>query len=214
MKKLVIFDMDGTLADTSPGIINCHKHAHLFMGREEPTEQELRDVIGGPLLKTYETRFAFSPEDARKAVDAYRARYAELGIHEAELYDGIADLLRALKQRGILLGVATLKAERFAKVMLAEMGVAELFDIIYGVDEKDSRTKAQLIDLCVEHTGVAKADAVLVGDSLHDKNGAQESGVDFIGVTYGFGLSRDDAGNGYPLCDHPMDVLPLVENWA
>jgi len=211
MKRLVVFDMDGTLADTSEGIINCHKHAHRVMGREEPEQETLLNIIGGPLLRTYETRFCFSKEDARKAVDAYRERYAQHGIHEAKLYDGIYELLHALKKRGCFLGVATLKAERFAKVMLAEMGVAEMFDIICGVDEKDSRTKAQLISMCMQHTGVCKEETVLVGDSEHDQKGALEAGVGFVGVTYGFGFSKAAAASSDILCGTPEAVFEEIE---
>jgi phosphoglycolate phosphatase len=147
--KLVIFDMDGTLADTSLGILNCHKYANVSMGRIEPTDEDLAGIIGGPLLKTYIERFKFSEDDAKKAVENYRARYAEKGVFEAELYEGMAETLKELKQKGYKLAVATLKAEVFAKQMLQNMGVADLFDVIHGVDMKDSITKSGLINLCL-----------------------------------------------------------------
>lgn len=188
MKQLVIFDMDGTLADTSRGILNSHRHAHAAMGRPEPTDEELDGVIGGPLLQSYTYRFGFSEEDARKAVQAYREYYACHGIHEAVLYPGMALTLKALKDAGYKLGVATLKAERFAKIMLRELGVADLFDAIYGMDEQDTRTKAGLIGLCMEAVGASTSETTLVGDSIHDLNGARQSGISFVGVTYGFGF--------------------------
>ena len=184
--KAVIFDMDGTLADTSLGIYNCHKYTMVEMGQAEPTLENLVGVIGGPLLKTYQNKFGFCEEDAKRAVMIYRNRYAQKGIYEAELYGGIKELLEYLKQKGYKIGVATLKAERFAKIMLENMGVAHYFDVIRGVDEKDQLTKAELLKLCIEEMGIEKDRAVLVGDSEFDAIGAQEIGIDFIGVTYGF----------------------------
>lgn len=184
--KAVIFDMDGTLADTSPGIYNSHKHTLVKMGRTEPTLESLQGIIGGPLLKTYETRFQFRSEEARNAVNIYRTRYATEGIYEAKLYTGIEQLLIYLKEKGYKIGVATLKAEKFAKIMLENMGVSTYFNSIKGVDDKDTLTKSQLLQLCADEMNVEIAKCVLIGDSKYDALGAKEKGMDFIGVTYGF----------------------------
>ena len=189
--KLIIFDMDGTLADTSPGILNCHKHANVMMGRPEPSDSELDGIIGGPLLKTYTDKFKFSEEDARKAVEIYRARYAQIGVLEADLYNGMKETLENLKKDGFKLAVATLKAEQFAKLMLKNMGVADLFDVIHGVDMKDSLTKSGLVNLCLKELNVNAENAILVGDSIHDLLGAKESGVGFVAAMYGFGFKTE-----------------------
>ena len=205
--KLAVFDMDGTLADTSEGILNCHRYAHKMMDRPEPTDEELDGVIGGPLLDSYRTRFGFSEEDAKQAVKIYRERYAEQGIYEAKLYDGMQETLQQLKANGMKLAVATLKAERFAKIMLVNMGVAELFDVIYGVDDNDKRTKAELIQMCMDTLQIDKSETVMIGDSSHDLNGAKECNVDFIGVTYGFGFKNDEKQNNDSFCKIPNELL-------
>lgn len=212
MKQLVVFDMDGTLADTSPGILNSHRYAHKVMGRPEPSDEELDGVIGGPLLQNYKMRFGFSEKDARKAVAAYRGYYAQNGIHEAQLYPGMRKTLEILKVRGAKLGVATLKAERFVKVMLQEMGVEDLFDMICGMDEQDTRTKAELVMMCMKAVGISAEQTVLVGDSIHDLNGAKESGVAFLGVTYGFGFKPNQTNEiGFPICCAPDEIIDAVE---
>ena len=192
MKKMVIFDLDGTLLDTSEGIIKCHQHAHFYMGRTPPDISVLQQVIGGPLLQTYIQKFSFSPDEARQAVDAYRIRYAEKGIHEATLYPGVSELLFNLKEDGVTLMVATLKREDFAKTMLAEFGIAKYFTHIFGVDGKDKKEKETLLRQCVEQTGVTVKDSVLVGDSFFDYDGARACHMDFVGVTYGFGFHRQE----------------------
>ncbi len=212
MYKLIIFDMDGTLADTSPGIIAGHKYTNVKMGRKEPTDEQLSGIIGGPLMYTYTKRFGFSEEDAIKAIAIYRERYATRGIYEAELYAGMKETLAELKKRGYKLAVATLKAESFAKTMLKNMGAAEYFDVIYGVDDNYTRTKADLILLSCEFCKVSASEAALVGDSIHDENGAISAGVDFVACTYGFGFSdeRDlDGHKSIATAGSPKDLLNI-----
>ena len=178
MKKLIVFDMDGTLADTSPGILNSHRYAHAQMGRPQPETAVLCSVIGGPLLQTYENRFGFSEEEARKALVHYRRYYAQQGLLEAELYPGMEQTLKALKVGGYQLAVATLKAEAFVETMLRHMGVASYFDAIYGMDPEDSRTKTQLIRMCMAAVGATPEETVMVGSTrlrLIDTAGIRET---------------------------------------
>lgn len=211
MKKLIVFDMDGTLADTAPGILNSHRYAHKKMGAAIPDPQVLRDVIGGPLLNTYIDRFGFSPEQARVAVTHYRNYYAQKGLLEAQLYPGMKQTLQTLRQRGFSLGVATLKAERFVKTMLEEMGVADCFRVIYGMDEADTRTKKQLIEMCMEAVGATAQETVMVGDSEHDQTGAQQAGVAFAGVSYGFGFKTVTDEERKALCATALELLEKIE---
>lgn len=188
--KLVIFDFDGTIADTSGGILDSHKFVLNAMGKEIPTEEELRGVIGGNLLKTYIEHFDFAEPDARDAVRIYRERYAEVGIHNAVLYPGFTDMVKKLKNRGYKVGVATLKAENFAKIMLNELDISNYFDEVCGMDPDDGLNKAGLILKCCDLCGCRKDEAILVGDSNNDYIGSRQAGVDFIGVTYGFGFKK------------------------
>ncbi len=190
--KLVIFDFDGTIADTSGGILDSHRFALNAMGKEIPSEEELRSVIGGNLLKTYIDRFGFTEPAAKEAVRIYRGRYAEVGIHQSVIYPGFSDMVKKLRNKGYKIGVATLKAENFAKIMLADMGIADYFDEICGMDPNDGLDKAGLIMKCCDLCGCGKDEAILVGDSNNDYIGSQKSGVDFIGVTYGFGFKQGE----------------------
>ena len=207
--KLVIFDFDGPIADTSPGILDSHRYALRMMEHEIPSEAELRKVIGGNLLKTYIASFGFDEAGAREAVKIYRERYSQNGIHEAILYPGFSELLKNLKNRGIFIGVATLKAEGFAKIMLRELGIAQYFDVVCGMDSQDNMTKAELISKCCLSCNVQEKDAVLVGDSSNDLTGAQRSEVSFIGVTYGFGFNKHENYN-FLTADSPDAVFRLI----
>lgn len=189
--KLVIFDFDGTIADTSEGILDSHKYTLEVMRRNVPSEKILRSVIGGSLLETYKKQFGFTDDQARKAVNIYRERYAQVGIHKACLYPGFKKMVFELKKQGYKIGVATLKAERFATCMLNKMGIIDYFDVICGMDDSDRYTKASLVRKCCSICGVNECEAVLVGDSESDINGSIEAHVHFIGVTYGFGFKPD-----------------------
>jgi phosphoglycolate phosphatase len=211
--KLIIFDLDGTIADTSRGIINCHKHANAMMGNKIEDEKMLASVIGGPLLNTYRTKFGYSEADARLAVDIYRERYATEGFKEAVLYPEMEKTLIALKEKGYRLAVATLKAEKFAIPMLIELGVGDLFDVIHGVDDKDTHTKSSMIDLCIKELKCTKEESVLVGDSIHDARGAMESGIDFIAATYGFGFKTEnelDSAHACALIHSPAELNDIL----
>ena len=210
--KLIIFDLDGTLADTSRGILDSHKHTLVAMGKEEPTDKELDGIIGGPLLKTYINRFGFNEEDANTAINIYRKFYATNGVLGVELYDNMAEVLKQLNAKGYKCAVATLKAENLAYVVLANLGIKDEFLIIHGVDSKDTLTKSDLINMCINESGVSKSEAILVGDSYHDMNGAKEVGIDFLAVTYGFGLKKqEEISDPYivNIVDKPNDLLHI-----
>lgn len=209
--KLVIFDFDGTIADTSPGILDAHRFALSYMGKNIPSDSELSTVIGGHLLDTYIYRFGFSETQAREAVRVYRERYAKVGIHKAELYPEFEKMAKKLYEKGYLIGVATLKAEKFAEIMLRELGIRKWFNTVCGMDEHDDLDKAGLIKKCCSLCEVSEKNTILVGDSNNDAIGARESGVDFLGVTYGFGFHKDQK---YDFCtvDSVVDILGYLLN--
>lgn len=215
MKKyrLIIFDLDGTLADTSEGILECHKYANSVMGRPVPSDEELSGIIGDPLLKTYKERFRFADNDAKKAVEIYRNKYAETGIYGAKVYKHIPQTLAELKNMGMRLAVATLKAEPLAKKILNNLNIAKYFDVIHGVDLSDTLNKPDLIDLCINDINVSKDESALVGDSVHDAIGAKKSGIDFIAVRYGFGFlptDKLDDINATFVIDDPNELTNIL----
>jgi phosphoglycolate phosphatase len=188
---LVIFDLDGTLADTSPGIYGAHRYAAAAMGIEL-TKHSLDGVIGGALMDIYTQRFHLDVSGARHAIDAYRDYYKRRGLFEAQIYPGVTALLRALRAQNVRTAVATLKREDFAREMLSRLEVAPLFDWIYGMDENDTLTKRALLEKCALSAGLPIKSCVLIGDSRYDAQGAQACGMDFMGVLYGFGFTAPE----------------------
>ena len=212
--KLLVFDFDGTLADTTKGLMATHRHTNVAMGRPEPSDEVLRGIIGGPLFTTYHNVLGYSEDDARRAIDIYRSWYAENAINIADLYPKMDETLAELKKRGYLLGVATMKAESFVIKMLENLGVLKYFDVVHGVDLNDTHTKASLVTLCMTETNSKKEETVLIGDTHHDANGALGAGVDFIAATYGFEFKTPEkleGVNAKAVISTPSDLLALFD---
>lgn len=190
MYKCVLFDMDGTLVNTYQGIFNSYQYAFDKMNLPFERDKFVGSVIGAPLLSVFQDTLGLSKEDSLKAVSYYRDYYSLQGKLEAKVYNGMQELLSFFKQNNILLGVATLKRETFALEILENLNLLHFFDVVYGIDDNDQRTKAELLQLCMESLHVPPSDSILVGDSEYDLLGAQEAGIDFLAVLYGFGFKN------------------------
>ncbi len=191
MWKTVLFDLDGTLTDSAPGITNSLARALVHFGiREEPGN--LLKFIGPPLNESLPEYYGFTPEQTAKAVAVFREHFVEKGWLENAPYPGVAALLRELKEAGLQLMVATSKPEVQAVRVLKHFGLAEYFDHICGapLGNEDGARKAAVVRQAL---GYAKdiSSVVMVGDRRHDVEGARENGIPCIGVLYGYG-SREE----------------------
>ncbi len=193
MYRCVLFDMDGTLINSYEGIYHAYRWALKQVGLVFPGEAFVRKAIGAPLPLVFEQHCGMNREQTAKAIRCYREYYDQKGKHEASVYDGMHDCLKQLKLAGCLLGAATLKRETYAKEMLEELRLLPYFDVVRGMDKDDRLSKADLIRRCLKDANCRKEEAVLVGDSEFDAAGAQEAGVDFLAVTYGFGFQTPGA---------------------
>lgn len=193
MKKydLIIFDLDGTIMDTSDGIINCYNYTAKIFNRNELDREKFKGIIGSPLTDGFKNNYSMNDQEVKEAVKIYRRRYEEKGIYEATSYQGIPELLKKLKDNNYKTAVATLKLEKFAKKMLRDQNIDQYFDLIYGTNQEDSLKKHDLINKAVSTLNIEKNKVVLIGDSFYDSVGAKTANVDFIGVSYGLGFQND-----------------------
>lgn len=205
--ELIIFDLDGTLLDTSPGIFNSVRFAIQQMGLPPISDDRLREFVGPPPTQMYQQVFGIAEADAAKATAYHRQYSKEKAIHEASVYPGMLQTLSCLKERGYRLAVATLKGQQIAEMVLQLYGLAEYFDAIVGMDPAETFTKCKTIQLAMELTHTT-GNALMVGDSEYDAVGAAEAGVDFVGAVYGFGISNEDTR--FPLIQNAEQLLDLV----
>lgn len=190
--ELVLFDLDGTLLDTSQGIFNSVRFAEKNMGFNPIEEEKLPLFVGPPPKKMYQQIYSVSEQEAIEATKYHRQYGSTHAIYEAKVYGHMVELLQRLKQKDVKTGVATLKSQHIAEKILEIFGIKNFFDIIVGMDDLESFTKADTIKVASKLTGKSN-NIVLVGDSSYDMEGAREVGIDFIGVKYGFGFSNQDS---------------------
>lgn len=193
----IFFDLDGTIVNSEKGVTQCVVYALEKFGIEEKDREKLLNFLGPPLVDSFMKYYGFDKAKAEQAVAYYRERYAPIGIHENEVYEGIPELLRALKNSGKRVFVATSKPEKFAKEILAELGLDTLFDGIYGSTFDESRsTKDLVLKYAIDESRSDKESSVMIGDRFHDAEGAIVNGIKCIGVTYGFGAREELLGAG------------------
>ncbi len=187
---VVLFDLDGTLTDAAPGIINCITHALDDMGLAHPDAATMRTFLGPPLAVTFAEHFGMDDEQIRRAIEKYRERYHDVGLFENEVYDGIPELLGALTDQGITLAVATSKPTYSATRILEHYELSDFFAFIGGAELDGSRDSKSLVIEHVLHTtrsDPAVQSMLMVGDRRHDVEGARSHGIDTIGVLWGYG---------------------------
>lgn len=187
---LVLFDLDGTLTKSDPGITSSVKEALDEMGL--PVPQNLRRFIGPPLSYSFQTFCGMTEEQITKGIEIYRGIYNKKGIFNNSVYPGMLDLLQMLRGSGSKVGVATSKPLPQAQMVLEHFHIAPFLDYISGADEDErSSTKAGLIEQAVAACKIEKSRTVMIGDTRYDAEGARLTGVDFIGVLFGYGTKEE-----------------------
>ena len=216
MKKteLIIFDLDGTLFNTKPGIVSAIKKTIEIKGLEPLSEDVYDTFIGPPIQQTFARIYSLSSEKGEELASCFREYYGqdEYILRTGE-YEGMRDVLTALKERGIKTALATFKKEWMALKLCRHFGYDRLLDSIRGSDEEGKRLKPDIIDLCIKDCGITDPQAaVMVGDSVFDALGAEKAGTRFAGVLWGFGFSSaedilkfEDAG----VLNNTAEILKL-----
>lgn len=210
--EAVLFDLDGTLVDSSIGITRSVQYALKHYGIEEQDKGKLRLFIGPPLVDSFQKYYGFSEEQAKEAVLKYRERYTTKGILECRLYPGVENCIRILKGQGYLVCLASSKPETFCKRILGNCGILELFDEVVGATLDGSRnSKEQVLDEVFKRwSRIQKESVCLVGDTVYDARGAKNAGISFVAVTFGFGDLEEIKEAGVDaVCQH-MDELPKI----
>jgi phosphoglycolate phosphatase len=180
----VLLDLDGTLIDSAPGILGSLAAAFTELGIPLPDGGLPRTLLGPPLYRSLPT--LVGADRAPQVLAAYRRIYGEAGIRECLPFDGIEALLRDLADDGVTLAVATSKAQVYAEKIVEHRGWTELFATVCGDTLDAARpTKADVVGEALRRLGGA-VDAVMVGDRLHDVEGAAVHGLDCLGVGWGY----------------------------
>ena len=193
MKDVIFFDLDGTITDSGDGIKNSAAYALNKFGIPTPDRDELNKFIGPPLVESFRNLFGMSNEDADLAVVYYREYYAVKGMFENSLYDGVTEMLEALKKAGKTIVLATSKPEIYANQILKYFEIYDYFTHVCGAEMDHKRTdKHEVIEYALETSGITdRSRVIMVGDRHYDIDGAKKSHLDSIGVTFGYGSESE-----------------------
>ena len=190
--KAVLFDLDGTINDSGPGIMNSVRYAIERMGRKPLPPETLRRFIGPALLYSFKKYAGMTEEESWQAIGYYKECYDGGEAYNLNIYEGIPELLERLGQNGVLCAVVTTKPEAVAEKILERFDMKKHFACVIGPESDGaSNQKSILIRRALRKLGLEEQDAVMIGDTRFDAAGASEAGCDFIGVTYGYGTPEE-----------------------
>ncbi|MDO5559662.1 MAG: HAD hydrolase-like protein [Oscillospiraceae bacterium] len=212
--KLAVFDVDGTLLDTTQGVLASVRYTIDHFGFKMPDNERLKKFIGPPIQDSFADLYDLKGDILQDIATVFRNRYKSSDLLKAKPYDGIYDVMDKLRQENVICAIATYKREDYAVELLDHFGFNRYSDIIYGADHENKLKKSDIIKKCLKSAQIEDyREAVMIGDTMNDAVGAGKLGMDFIAVTYGFGFKTaselDKTGKiGYT--DSTDGILALI----
>lgn len=213
MYQTILFDLDGTLTDSGQGILNSIRYALTKLRHPIPNDELLKTFIGPPLKISFEQTLGMSFAESQAGINFYREYFREKGIFENQIYPGVPELLKTLKEQNKQLLVATSKPEMFARQILEHFKLSDFFDCIAGASMDSSRSKkSDIITYALDNiSSTSLSAAMMVGDRKYDILGAKENHIASAGVLYGYGSFEElqAAGADY-LAKNTQDLKRIV----
>lgn len=211
--KALFFDFDGTIADSSSGIIASTRYAldKNDVG-EDVSDEDIKNAIGPPLVPLIERILGEKADEKLVSIVAlsYREHYTAKGLLMAEIYEGIEKALMFLSAKYALFVVSSKPLEFLEKLMSA-LGVRKYFRNIYGPGlGLTPLKKSELVKICITENNLKSDECIMIGDKAEDVMAARDNGIKTVGVIYGFGTSVElkEAGTDC-LIEKPDDLIKL-----
>lgn len=209
----ILFDLDGTIADSAPGITASLGYMFEKLGHPIPEQSELLEYVGPPILDSFRDRAGMDAVESAQALAIYRRHYLEHGAKGSPIFAGVPAVLRAIHGRGVPLSLATSKPEFPASVILDNANLTQYFRVLAGssIDEIRSAKKDVIAEALTRFRmiGVDVGNPVMVGDRRHDVEGAAAHGIPTIFVDWGYG-SRDEQVGALAVVEAPAELMPLL----
>jgi phosphoglycolate phosphatase len=213
VSALILFDLDGTLTDSGPGIVEGLRYALDAMDITHPDDATIRTFLGPPLMVTFRDHFGMDDDQIEEGIRLYREHYNDTGLFNNIVFDGIPELLATLQAGGYTLATATSKPTETATRILEHFDLAKHFTFIGGATMDSSRSlKADVIAHTLESVDAKAFDDIhMVGDRGHDVIGARAHGIETIGVTWGYGSPEELTQAGARVLVHnPADIAAHI----
>ena len=200
MFEYILFDLDGTLTDPKEGITKSVQYALASVDIDEPDLDKLESFIGPPLHESFMEFYGFDRDMAMKLVEKYRERFNVTGIFENKIYPGIADMLKALKESGCKISIASSKPTVLVERILDHFDIRKYFDSVVGSNLDGTRTKKEeVVEEALRQLACVKEKTAMVGDRKFDIEGARAFGLIGVGVSFGYAQENEleEAGADY-----------------
>ena len=186
MYQYILFDLDGTLTDSKEGIMNCFKYAVEKLGDVAPPDETLLTFIGPPLKQSFAS-IGYDEEKTEQAIAYYRERYEPIGKYENAPVPGGVEMCARLFEKGYRMAVASSKPRHMCEDICAHFGFAPYLEHIVGPSSHNNWTKTDVIREAMRLLGVDETDkskVLMVGDRMYDVHGANDCGIDCVGVEF------------------------------
>lgn len=218
MFQYCLFDLDGTLTDPKEGITKSVQHALKYFGIEEPDPDRLEPFIGPPLKDSFMEFYGLSEEQALKAVEVYRERFAPVGVLENEIIPGTGQMLAHAREKGIHLAVASSKPLVFVRQILRHFQIEDYFEVVVGSELDGTRgSKEEVVEEALRQLGILEMDpadkkslCAMIGDRKFDIQGAIAHGLTGIGVSFGYAGEGELSAAGADMVADTMEQLERI----
>lgn len=194
----VLFDLDGTILDSAPGIVDSLIDTFNHIGVTVPPREEMMHYIGPPLMVSFQERLGMTEEQARETLAIYRNDFRKDGAFDAAIFPGVIGLLDSLQASGIPIAVATSKPKTQTDRILEHFGLTHYFASVAGASEDEHHaSKADIVGAALGELtaqGVDVSRAIMVGDRIYDVEGSAAHGVPSIIVEWGYGSPEEARG--------------------
>ena len=215
MFQYCLFDLDGTLTDPKEGITKSVQHALKYFDIEEPNLDKLEPFIGPPLKDSFMEFYGLSEEQALKAIEVYRERFAPIGVLENMMIPGTEQMLRHAGEKGIHLAVASSKPLVFVRQILQHFQIEKYFEVVVGSELDGTRgTKEEVVKEALRQLGILQMEhpvrknlCAMVGDRKFDMQGAKAHGLTAIGVSFGYAAPGELEAAGADIVADTMEQL-------
>lgn len=225
--QYALFDLDGTLSESAPGITKSVQYALSSIGIYEPDLKKLETFVGPPLNIEFKRKYKVDDNTAEYLVEKYREMYNNGAIFDCAMYPGTEEMLADCRRAGIYLAVASSKPEPMVIKILKNFGIFDLFAVICGsgiedekrhagVDQKSYIVQRALRGLMEIHPDAAipeelfRRSCAMIGDRSFDMIGAKDNQVAAIGVTFGYGSEEELTASGADYIAHNMKELTEI----
>ena len=212
--KTILFDLDGTLIDSKPGILTSIRKT-LDEYKIPYTESVIDKMVGPPFRISMRELLGIDDMSLiEQLILYYRTHYKAGDWRDCRIYDGVVEMLSFLRENGYILGLATSKPLQYTTIIMEELGLDKYFHYVGGVTgDATSEMKTDVINNVLSRLNVTDLDSVLmIGDRLYDIEGAKSSGVDSMGILWGYGdrIEHESHGADYILST-PREVSEFLK---